>query len=229
MGREEPERSHAEAEPPAAREKARSLGTAPLSRRARAELAALDRDRTVRRLRVLQPRTRGDCKGGPRPCPWVSCSMHLAFDVMPESGALKENFPGIRRLELAEPWPRKPKMVWVKPRRGGARGRYEYLTFAGPPRQHEVYDLALLEETCALDVADRGRHDLARVGQLMGNLTMQAISLIEQDALDDARAFGEAEGWAEDVSEARARRVHQASTRIRQNLEDRDFSPPPGW
>ncbi len=26
------------------------------------------------------PRTRGDCKDGPRPCPWVDCRHHLALD-----------------------------------------------------------------------------------------------------------------------------------------------------
>ena len=31
------------------------------------------------RLPVLEPpRTRGDCAGGPRPCPWTSCKWHLA-------------------------------------------------------------------------------------------------------------------------------------------------------
>ena len=26
---------------------------------------------------LQRPRTRGDCTGGPRPCPWVSCEHHL--------------------------------------------------------------------------------------------------------------------------------------------------------
>lgn len=28
-----------------------------------------------------RPQTRADCKGGPRPCPWVSCRHHLALEV----------------------------------------------------------------------------------------------------------------------------------------------------
>ena len=28
-----------------------------------------------------RPRTRGDCKDGPRPCPWVSCAHHMAHIV----------------------------------------------------------------------------------------------------------------------------------------------------
>lgn len=29
-----------------------------------------------------RPKTRGECKGGPRPCPWVSCRHHLQMDVV---------------------------------------------------------------------------------------------------------------------------------------------------
>lgn len=35
-----------------------------------------------------RPRTRADCAGGPRPCPWVSCRHHLYLDVLP-NGALE--------------------------------------------------------------------------------------------------------------------------------------------
>ncbi len=28
-----------------------------------------------------RPKTRGDCEGGERPCPWISCRHHLALDV----------------------------------------------------------------------------------------------------------------------------------------------------
>lgn len=34
-----------------------------------------------------RPRTRGDCIGGQRPCPFVSCRHHLALDIT-ESGSL---------------------------------------------------------------------------------------------------------------------------------------------
>jgi hypothetical protein len=48
-----------------------------------------------------RPRTRGECKDGPRPCPWVSCSHHLFLDVSP-AGAIKLNFPDLEPHELAE-------------------------------------------------------------------------------------------------------------------------------
>ena len=47
-----------------------------------------------RKLHVLRPQTRGECVDGPRPCPWVTCRMHLYTDVSPKSGSLKINFPG---------------------------------------------------------------------------------------------------------------------------------------
>lgn len=37
------------------------------------------------------PKTRGDCVGKPRPCPFVRCRYHLYADVT-KSGALKVNF-----------------------------------------------------------------------------------------------------------------------------------------
>lgn len=40
--------------------------------------------RAGRRLPVVvdveRPRTRGDCENGPRPCPWISCRLHLATE-----------------------------------------------------------------------------------------------------------------------------------------------------
>lgn len=39
-----------------------------------------------------RPRTRGDCAGIPRPCPYVSCRFNLALDVT-ANGGIKVNFP----------------------------------------------------------------------------------------------------------------------------------------
>lgn len=53
-----------------------------------------------------RPRTRGDCLPGgcneARPCPWVSCVWHLALDVNPDTGSIKENFPGREVWEMRE-------------------------------------------------------------------------------------------------------------------------------
>lgn len=37
-----------------------------------------------------RPRTVGDCRKGPRPCPWVSCRWNLLVDVLPD-GSLTLN------------------------------------------------------------------------------------------------------------------------------------------
>ncbi len=36
-----------------------------------------------------RPRTRGDCVGGPRPCPWAGCRQHLGLEVNRDTGHLK--------------------------------------------------------------------------------------------------------------------------------------------
>lgn len=43
-----------------------------------------------------RPRTRGDCKDGPRPCPWIGCTKHAAIEVNPENGSVKEMYPHLK-------------------------------------------------------------------------------------------------------------------------------------
>src|SRR5690606_40153075 len=50
-----------------------------------------------------KPKTRADCKDGPRPCPFISCKHHLYVDVSPRTGAIKLNFPDLEVWELSEP------------------------------------------------------------------------------------------------------------------------------
>jgi len=49
-----------------------------------------------------RPRRRSECAEGPRPCPWITCRHHLAFDIDPKSGALKLNHPGLEPWEIPE-------------------------------------------------------------------------------------------------------------------------------
>lgn len=49
-----------------------------------------------------KPRTREECVGGPRPCPYISCKHHLYVDVSPRTGAIKLNFPDLEVWELSE-------------------------------------------------------------------------------------------------------------------------------
>lgn len=49
-----------------------------------------------------RPRTRDDCKEGPRPCPWVSCKFNLYLEVSARTGAIKMNFPDLEPWEMVE-------------------------------------------------------------------------------------------------------------------------------
>jgi sigma-70-like protein len=69
--------------------------------------AALSRDERLKGEEtsypdVDRPRTRGDCSGQPRPCPWISCSHHLYLDANPKTGAIKLNFPALEVWEMTE-------------------------------------------------------------------------------------------------------------------------------
>ena len=86
-----------------------------------------------------RPLSRGDCKGGPRPCPFVSCRYHLYLEVDERIGSIKLNRPDL------EPWN--------------------------------------LQESCALDVADRGGHTLEQVGEII-NVTRERLRQLEETALD---------------------------------------------
>jgi hypothetical protein len=50
----------------------------------------------------LRPRSRGECVGGARPCPFVSCEHHLYLDVSPATGAIQLNFPDLEVEDMAE-------------------------------------------------------------------------------------------------------------------------------
>jgi len=51
---------------------------------------------------IERPKTRADCVGGERPCPFVSCKHHLYLDVSARTGAIKLNFPDLEVWEMTE-------------------------------------------------------------------------------------------------------------------------------
>jgi hypothetical protein len=51
---------------------------------------------------IEHPRTRSECVGGERPCPFVSCKHHLYLDVSARTGAIKLNFPDLEVWEMSE-------------------------------------------------------------------------------------------------------------------------------
>ncbi len=83
--------------------RARTINGARLPYRAIAtEVGISESDRDGR------PRVRGDCAGGERPCPWVSCKWHLYLDVGkevagPKAGrSIKLNFPDLEVDQVPE-------------------------------------------------------------------------------------------------------------------------------
>ena len=53
-------------------------------------------------IQALRPKTRGDCKDGIRPCPWVGCRHHLYLNVNEDTGSMTQNFPKTPVWDLAE-------------------------------------------------------------------------------------------------------------------------------
>jgi len=51
---------------------------------------------------VIKPKTRAECIGSERPCPFVSCKHHLYLDVSARTGAIKLNFPDLEVWEMTE-------------------------------------------------------------------------------------------------------------------------------
>jgi hypothetical protein len=57
-------------------------------------------DAALVQLERARPRTRSECRGGLRPCPFVSCRYHLFLDVNPDNGSVRFNFPDKSVAEL---------------------------------------------------------------------------------------------------------------------------------
>ncbi len=144
MGRTSTADAATSQEKPVRKRKARpkTLSAKRLSPKEAAFARRLNQDET---LFEEKPQTRGECRHGLRPCPYVGCRHHLFLDVNQETGSIKLNFPD--------------KNVWE------------------------------LEETCSLDVANRGGITLEDVGITM-NLTRERVRQVEAAGLDKIREMG---------------------------------------
>lgn len=98
-------------------------------------------------LRVL-PETRGECRGGARPCPLVSCRFHLLLNVTSD-------------------------------------GRmYSQLEFDEDVPESIAEALREMNETCALDVSERGNNMTQEdVGAALG-IPKEKVCVIEKRAAD---------------------------------------------
>ncbi len=92
-------------------ERARQMGSVGADGRRRAATVPARATAKERRSLVVvddadldgaRPRTREDCRNGPRPCPFVSCAHHLYLDVNADTGAIKFNFPHLDVWQMAE-------------------------------------------------------------------------------------------------------------------------------
>jgi hypothetical protein len=104
-----------------------------------------------------RPRTRGDCKYGPRPCPWVSCRYHLVDLRVSARGHL-----GVGEHAL-----------------GGNASPDEVDAFV-----EAVADIIVARvDTCALDVTDRAPDGatLQRIAEAL-DCTRERIRQIETKA-----------------------------------------------
>ena len=50
----------------------------------------------------VRPTTRAECRGGCRPCLYVSCRFHLYLDVNEATGSIKVNHPDLEPGEMTE-------------------------------------------------------------------------------------------------------------------------------
>ena len=91
---------------PENRQRARTMSRKEMARQFRQQSAQGGVDPELKALMVeldaSRPKTRSDCEGGPRPCPYVSCKYNLYVDVNPKTGSVKMNFPDKELWEVAD-------------------------------------------------------------------------------------------------------------------------------
>jgi hypothetical protein len=138
-----------------------------------------------------RPRTRADCSGGARPCPWVACRHHLYVDVDPRTGSLKLNFPDRDPADLAE------TCALDVADRGGAT-------------LEEVGALLNVTRECTRQIEVRGLLDLRMASPSPDEIGSRALAdRAAADALADfrRRTANGVTGGAAEVRRAAARRL----------------------
>jgi len=106
---------------------------------------------------------RSECRGGPRPCPLVSCRHHLliasvtADPVAAQYKCNRRSMFSFNRL-LADRYGLTNAMIEAYP----------------------LTALSLLPETCSLDVADRGSHLFTEIAPLLGETREAPRQLFER-------------------------------------------------
>ena len=112
---------------------------------------------------LCRPRTRAECEGAPRPCPFVGCRFHLLL--------AGDNWVNLRvNRAAARPSHGRPLWEWTEDELESA--------------------LRSLPATCILDVIDEHPDGvtLDEAGQLLGGFTRERIRQIEAHALERFQA-----------------------------------------
>lgn len=112
---------------------------------------------------IPRPRTRDECRETARPCGFVACRHHLALDVVPVSSLRRS----ANTLVLLG---RRAVLPGDRVLKAGALEHFVELL---------VELLDEMEETCSLDVASEGEHELDEVGGILRVTTRQ----IRRDAI----------------------------------------------
>lgn len=114
----------------------------------------------------LRPRTRAECEGGVRPCPWVSCKHHLAIDVLASGSIVLQGERGHRGA--------------IRNRRNRTHSSFaarvdDFVTLWWDPVRAKHH------HTCSLDIAAAAALALDTVGSLMW-VTKERVRQIEIQA-----------------------------------------------
>ena len=149
--------------------------------------ASDDDDLVQLRLTNPRPKTRADCIGDPRPCPWVGCKYHLFLDVIPKTGSIVFNVGRTttegrdkRRRRNAT---RRAATVSPRTKRRGSIGYKQY-------ERSEAQLMAAFDQaesgdlpTCLLTlIGDETTYTLEETGDVL-NVTRERIRQIEEKAM----------------------------------------------
>lgn len=139
-----------------------------------------------------RPRTRGDCIGGMRPCPWISCKWHLSIDVETFAHGNTITFNVGRRTEGEKD--RHGHYVTAQRRTKSMRPAEIRAGRTVDERATQLADWwAEGHATCALDLADEGGMSLESVGEALA-ITREGARVVLVAALAKAKLPAEAIG-----------------------------------
>ena len=151
-----------------------------------------DADVVVDGVGYRRPRTRDECRDGPRPCPWVACKNHLLVTVR-DSTLVNEHLPWRGGSAKVQRLGRAPRTVSTR----DAQGVFdEWLEAA-------VATLFVLPETCLADIEEREKPlSLDEIGYYIGG-TRERIRQIEEAGKRKTRRDAELREHAKDVGRRR--------------------------